>query len=120
MIKKYIGKKVVLQFINDFKRLNPEVIETLFTKGYCFWFAYILRGRFDFANYHSVIYYNDIDNHFICRIGKYFYDITGEVKDIKNFVPWEDYQCKEYSNSLGIFKYCILKEYVDDDEDDYV
>lgn len=114
----YIGKRTVLQFINDFKKINKDIIEELFTRGYCFWFAYILQGRFDLPNYHSKIYYNDIENHFICRVGKYFYDITGEIKNTNHYIPWEDYQNKEFSHSIIITKYCILKEkeQLDDEE----
>ena len=44
-------------FINGFKELNKDVIEELFTCGYCYWFAVVLKERFN-----GVIIYNPIMN----------------------------------------------------------
>ena len=104
-----ILKKDVISFINDFKKFNPIDIEKTFKNGYCYWFAHILKNRFYDINFPTEIYYNDIENHFICRVGKRFYDIEGEVKNIDNYVPWDVYKTVEYCNAMVVYRDCILK-----------
>lgn len=73
----------VIDFINNFKKLNLVQIEESFLYGNCYWFARILVDRFTFYDYwktHSAsIMYNFIDNHFFAKIDNRYYDISGEI-----------------------------------------
>lgn len=99
----------VNKFIKDFKLYDNsgEVTDT-FTKGYCYWFAYILKARFNIG---SIVYYH-VGNHFAFKIFDRVFDITGDITD-KNlfFEPWETF--KSYYDSAvveRIIKGCINKE----------
>lgn len=48
-------EKIILKFIDDFKRVAPAAFETTFLNGYCYWFAYILATRFDGKIYYLPI-----------------------------------------------------------------
>lgn len=82
--------KEVNKFIKDFKLYDNsgEVTDT-FTKGYCYWFAYILKARF---NRGSIVYYH-AGNHFAFEVCGHIFDITGDITD-KNvlFEPWEQFK----------------------------
>lgn len=97
----------ILKFINRFtdSGKRKEVIET-FTCGCCYWFAYILKKRFD-PNHAAYIMYDDIANHFGCRIDGYVYDITGDVSDNYNWKYWEDYVPDDTSETMRIIHDCI-------------
>lgn len=97
--------KKVLSFINDFKKINKDVIEELFSNGYCYWFANILANRFD-----GEIYYLPIMNHFITKIANDFYDIKGIANYNELKYPWVFYQKFEPLESQRIIKNCIEKE----------
>ena len=79
---------------------NQNIIET-FTCGCCYWFAYILCGRFKNAE----MMYDSIINHFVVRIKDRLYDITGDVTDKYNAEPWEDFT--DELEKQRIIDYCI-------------
>ncbi len=58
----------VLEFI--YRRFKDDCN---WTSGNCYYFAKILKARFPEAK----IYYDVINGHFLCKIGKYFYDYNG-------------------------------------------
>ena len=90
--------EIVLRFISNFRGA-----EDVFLNGCCFWFAYILQARFC-----GTIFYDPVRNHFVCRIGERFYDISGETH-CEEYRDWERYvltDCKEY---LRIKRDCIDK-----------
>jgi hypothetical protein len=95
----------VLDFINR-RFNNPEVIKS-FTNGNCYYFAQILRIRFN----KGFIVYNEIDNHFGYLLDNKVYDITGIVcKNFKNDKLWQDwtfYAFTEPSNAKRIINDCI-------------
>ena len=93
----------VLEFIKKFKWRFPKEQEVIFTEGNCYYFAVILRERFS-----GKIYYLPIVNHFICKIGKEYYDITGKA-NLGNEKPWdwEEYQKEEPLGSGRIIRDCI-------------
>ena len=109
MTLKEIGSMVkVLTFINDFKKGYWDELESVFSYGYCYWFAFILKERFN-----GTIYYLPIENHFICLIDDKFYDITGylEIDTNKDLVyPWEEYRLMDDLEAQRIERDCIKKE----------
>lgn len=74
----------ILYFIGHFRK----AVET-FTTGCCYWFAYILKGRFPEAE----LIYLPVTGHFVSRIGGRFYDATGDVTECyenETQIPWEE------------------------------
>lgn len=81
----------VIAFINKFTNngKRQEVIEC-FTCGCCYWFAHILFERFyDAMDWHpdTDIMYDEVANHFGCRIDGRIYDITGDVTEQYHWEP---------------------------------
>ena len=110
-----IDKNVVLDFIEEFngKGKWKQVVEC-FTCGNCFWFAYILNGRFVGQAPNVEIMYDDIENHFGCRIGTDVYDITGIVTNQYEWEPWTQMWIKDITHARNIERDCILKVKRDD------
>ena len=100
--------KEILDFINEFSFFGKQVREC-FTRGNCYWFAFILHERFG-----GDIMYNDVEGHFACRIKRKLYDITGCCDNLyyDSWTKWENYKKVETSHSKGIIRDCILKEKV--------
>ena len=94
-----MSKHTIVQFIQQFDKDKDT-----FLYGMCYWFAVILSSRFG-----GEIYYNDIDNHFATLIGNSLYDVTGELYNKSEFIPWEQYSPNS-SERKRVIKYCILKE----------
>lgn len=65
-------KSKILRFISLFK---AEGVEKVFTEGMCYWFAYILKGRFPAG---KIVYISGY-GHFIFKYGSKYYDVTGDV-----------------------------------------
>lgn len=81
-----------MKFIHRFTQggKNKGIIET-FTCGCCFWFAFILHERFydpNAWNQDLEIMYDQIENHFGCRIDGIVYDITGDVTEKYKWETW--------------------------------
>lgn len=98
------------EFIKDFKSFgtSKEIIDC-FTKGYCYWFAYILKTRFPKGD----IYYNMID-HFVFKYNDKLYDITGDCTILWNneyLIAWNELLEKEKGSSYlnSLFQNTILK-----------
>lgn len=94
-------KEEVLDFIKHFNK-NKGTIKT-FTEGCCYWFAFILHTRFK-----GTIMYDDINNHFACKINNIIYDINGINNNI--FVEWDNYCKIEPLNADRIIRDCIIFE----------
>ena len=95
----------ILKFINSFTEKHKEPIEYVFTQGHCYWFAVILKERFN-----GDIYYDYTDNHFVVKIGNHYYDIKGEVTNPETLAKlklWYEYQAIEPAESERIIKNCI-------------
>ena len=84
-----------------------------FTQGCCYWFAFILKERFQ-----GKIVYDPVIGHFACQIGCNVYDIRGNINKQygPGFFNWHDWDTWEiYANgeSSGartrVIKDCILK-----------
>ena len=99
--------KEILEFIKNFRVFGHEIIDC-FTRGCCYWFAFILHERF---KPYAEIYYNDLENHFACKIGKNLYDIMGNCNNLYQgkWEIWDNFQTKDPSLSKRIKRDCILK-----------
>ena len=95
------GDTIILNFIKQFQ--TPQTI-ALFTNGMCYYFYVILKSRFPQA----ICMYDELEGHFIAEIDDIFYDITGDVTNLYNPVPWEFYDISGMRKN--IIKNCILKE----------
>lgn len=103
--KNEIGKTVE-KFIKNFTQFGKQVREC-FTQGNCYYFALILKDRFN-----GDIMYNEIEGHFACRIKRKLYDITGCCDNlyVGDWISWENYKIVEPNRSKGIIRDCILKD----------
>lgn len=92
----------IYNFINHFHEISSaENVTEVFTCGCCYWFAYILCGRFKNAK----MMYDPIMNHFVAQIGNRLYDITGDVTDKYKVVEWEHFD--DELEKQRIVDYCI-------------
>lgn len=78
---------VTVSDINQFLSRFAGSSESVFTNGCCYWFAYILFGRF--IREGATIMYDEVANHFGTRIRGRVYDITGDVTDSYKWETWE-------------------------------
>ena len=90
----------ILNFIHKFTELYKNEVETVFTSGCCYWFAYILCARFG-----GEMMYDPIANHFMCMCDGRIYDITGDVSDRYNAIRWEEFD--DDLEKSRIVDYCI-------------
>jgi len=92
----------VLEFIRKFKFKYGKELEYIFTSGNCYYFAVILKERFD-----GEIYYLPVANHFICKISKDYYDITGIATMNEQPYKWSEF--KQFDESLynRIIRDCV-------------
>lgn len=102
---------MILNFINEFAKGGYQV-HKCFLHGNCYWFAYILRGRFPKGR----IVYNIVENHFGFKLNDEVYDIRGIVTDLGDWEDWGTYHLKDPKHAKRIEKYCILKDFYDDPE----
>ena len=73
------------------------------TSGNCYYFALILKDRFN-----GTIYYNPIQGHFICRIGYDFYDYTGKVSEPPILYNWDYYKDHDELDYQHIVRDCCM------------
>lgn len=87
----------ILKFIETFKNDSGDsnTLEYIFTSGYCYHFAIILNNLFG-----GDIIYNQILDHFACKINNVAYDITGKIELDNNWELWDTY--KFYNNKLTV------------------
>lgn len=98
----------VSRFIDRFTQngKRQEVIDC-FTNGCCFWFAHNLHGRFAIEASDVIIVYDDIMNHFGCRINGRVYDITGDVTDKYNWRNWIEVYREDVLRGNRIIRDCV-------------
>ncbi len=87
-----------MEFIKGFSDASD-----LFLHGYCYWFAVILANRF-----HGEIWYLPIENHFVCKINGFYYDVTGKIQPENVIHRWSDYT--EEIEKKRIIRDCVNKE----------
>ena len=90
----------VLKFIEKFHD-NRDV----FLYGQCYYFALILRRRFK-SFYAANIVYNQIENHFACRIDGIVYDVTGVING-GDWEYWSMYRIAEPLDAARVYRDCI-------------
>ena len=78
-------KETVAAFLSRFH--ESSTVDDVFTRGCCYWFAYILFRRF--LREGSTIMYDEVANHFGTRIGGRVYDVTGDVTEAYDWQPWD-------------------------------
>ena len=77
-----------------------------YLNGLCYWFAYILKGRFP----NGEIWYDQIINHFYFVLDNAAFDIRGQVALPKTAMRWNEYETYDFLDYQRVVKYCILKE----------
>lgn len=92
------------RFSTDGQGTRWEVVEA-FCFGCCWWFAYILKTRFE-GEYPCEIVVDYTANHFACRINGNVYDITGDVTDKYKWERWDD--CADELLKERITADCIM------------
>lgn len=92
----------ILEFINKFKFKYKKELEYIFTSGNCYYFAVILKERFN-----GEIYYLPIENHFICKIDNNYYDITGKAKMNEKPYKWSEFIKEDEKLYNRIVRDCI-------------
>lgn len=97
-------EQTILAFIDKFKEIHGEELEDIFSDGWCYYFAVILRARFT-----GRIYYLPVMNHFVCKIGDLFYDINGIVIPEGDYYPWDEYKYQDIIHTQRIIRDCIMK-----------
>ena len=110
----------VIAFINRFTNngKRQEVIEC-FTCGCCYWFALMLDVRFwscvDWDLLDVYIVYDQVANHFGCRIQGRVYDITGDVTDDYFWESWDSVCRRDPLLEKRITRDCIeMRDYYED------
>ena len=100
--------KDVLGFIARFTEngKRQEVIEC-FTCGCCYWFANILWHRFAMEHEDVAIVYDDIANHWACRVAGRVYDITGDITDKYTWQDWTKYRRVDNLHTRRLMRDCI-------------
>lgn len=98
-------KDQVLDFINKFKFKHARQLEQVFTSGNCYYFAVILRDRFN-----GQIYYLPSANHFVCKVNNNYYDIEGEAHMNEQPFQWLKYRILYPTLSEKIIRDCISFE----------
>lgn len=99
-------------YINNFKKKYPEVLEEVFSKGYCYAFASILHTTFP-SN--TIIMYIPIYNHFCVLYYGKLYDIKGVITDqsaISLAERWDVYKLKDNAEYERIVECCITKTWL--------
>lgn len=92
----------VLDFISNFSEA-----QSTFLYGCCYWFTYILKGRFGGSTY-----YDPIIGHYIQEIDGRFYDVRGDVTDLfrnAKLVCWDTYQSVDPFHYKHLVRDCVLK-----------
>ena len=79
--------KTIENFLSRFHYYGNN-INDVFTLGCCYWFALILLLRF--AKEDAEIMYDQVMCHFGTKINDRVYDITGDVTDRYQWIPWSE------------------------------
>lgn len=91
---------LILDFIKQFRNLGAE---DCFSNGMCYWFATILRMRFNCEHCHMM--YDEVSNHFGCEINGIVYDING-VASAYDWRPWYNFEMYDRALYTRILRDC--------------
>ena len=99
----------ITNFIHYFLQENEEV-QSNFLYGNCYWFAVILKQRFQ-HQHRCYLCYNQILNHFSLGIDDELFDASGLIGPsyMPHWSDWEDYKIIEPSDSYRVVRDCVLK-----------
>lgn len=95
------------EFISEFHHYDHDVSAT-FTRGCCYWFAYILHARFPGSRIMLATEYLPRHSgalHFVTEIDGRLYDITGDVTEEYKVIPWDEVKPGPYRD--GIIRDCV-------------
>lgn len=92
-------KAEISRFLKRFH--DYDTVDEIFTNGCCFWFAVTMVLRFQ-----GKLMYDPIYGHFVTKIDDHLYDITGDVTEKYNPIPWEDIHDETYKQR--IVRDCIM------------
>lgn len=93
----------VKRFLDRF-HISDCNIETVFTSGACYWFAFILYNRF--IRHGATVMYASVDDHFGTKVFGRVYDITGDVTDKYDWRPWLEFN--DDAEKSRIIRDCIM------------
>lgn len=92
-----------MDYVEEFI-LRRFPVDCNWTTGNCYYFAIILKDRFN-----GTLYYDPVDGHFLCKIGSNFYDYTGKVEiDESILYNWTCYQEQDELNYQHIVRDCCM------------
>jgi hypothetical protein len=104
MVSEKVKTAGMMNDVERFIRLFDN--DQKFINGLCYWFAYILKGRFP----EGEMWYDQIENHFYFVINNEAYDVRGKIQLPKTAMRWCDYEGFDFLDYNRVIKYCILKE----------
>jgi hypothetical protein len=87
----------VIEFIN--RRFKSDC---KWKNGNCYYFALILKDRFN-----GEIYYDVIDGHFVCKIEDKYYDWEGIYETTNVVVNWNNFDIYDRLQKQSIIKYVL-------------
>ena len=77
-----------------------------FLNGLCFWFAYVLQGRFPGGD----ICYDPVWCHFYYIVDGHAYDVRGEIDMPDEPIKWLEYRDFDELDYFRVLHYCVLKD----------
>lgn len=106
MIFEEIYRQDIEKFIDQFRAYEKEgVLEDTFLCGQCYWFAFMLQGRFKELD----IVYEPVECHFLAQGHGRLYDIRGDVTELYMDEPHEFYAEEVFLEIRSVVEGCILK-----------
>lgn len=104
MLTDAFSHHAVLDFIAGIRAFDRHGdIQELFTDGYCYWFAFLLEGRFPGAQ----MMYEPVEGHFVTAYQGRIYDIRGDVTDLYDR---KEFYSEEYCLEIpSIVNGCMMK-----------
>jgi len=73
--------------------------------GYCYHFAVMLSDMLG-----GEVWYNPIDNHFVCKVGDDLYDAKGIIQtNTSGYIRWSDYKEEDSLHFARIMRDCVYK-----------
>ena len=92
-------EEIVLDFIH--RRFTTDCN---WTNGNCYWFAIILKERFNLK-----IYYLPVPGHFVAGDGEEFYDFNGryDIEDNTPIIQFEELKVTDISHYQRLIENCV-------------
>lgn len=87
----------ILDFLKELRQSNP-VIEEIYLLGSCLNLFHVLKVFFP----ESTCYYGHVPGHVITKIDDRYYDITGEIKNVCDYVPIKEIWTHKYKDEASL------------------